>query len=106
MGQYRVEVTFEMDDEDLNDLVVEDAGAAPKLPPGWPELPPFTDDQVMELTTSALSLDNRWKVFNLLSKRLTIELGTWLNCPVRLTDPGLQVEDLADPDAPPMPGPR
>lgn len=103
MGKYRVEVTFELADEDLNDLTLQSVGGHPQLPSGWPQLPPLSDDKVMDLASSALSLSNRDKVLNLVSSRLSVELGTWLDCPVHLTAPGLQVVDLAHPDLPPVP---
>lgn len=90
-GTYRVEVTFKVADAELNDLVVR---STPDWPPG----------RQADLVSSALSLDNRHKVHSLVSRRLSTELGTWPNCPIRLVDEGLQVVDLADPEAPPMPG--
>ncbi|WP_374969919.1 hypothetical protein [Terrabacter sp. BE26] len=98
MGTYRVELTFEITDEDLNDAVVQ---LAARDGAGF-----LTDEQQMSLVTSALSLDGRMKVLNLASRSLSMLLGSWTNCPVRTVSPGLQVTDLDNPDAPPIPLPE
>lgn len=97
MGTYRLEVTFDLSDEALNDLVVQRTGA---LPDGWPEGMALTDDQRINVVTSALSLPNGLKVYNLVSGLLSTTPLVAENS-VGVTD--LQVVDLADPDAPRVP---